>query len=596
MTIKKGNLYTKENKEHYDLIGFTANSVIRKDGNLVMGAGSAKTVKDAYENSPKVFGERIKDKSVFHIEIVKELKLLALQTKIDWKDDSDINLVKESLNKLFTYATENPNLKIAIPFPGISNGNLKKETITPLLKNIPNNIDVWELPRQLIGLDFKFGMHIPANDEREDCHLVKEIRVYDDGTKEPAIRMVKNFKRPFYITKNHYQNHEQKKEFEDINKVHTYYSTQSQLANSIARKLNMTGYRRNSMRDVRDSPFLYGIDVSGTTILHKMYKTKYPNCINPYTVCVLDIETDIATNQITVMSIAMEGKIFTRMTKKYIGDRSNVEERIKKLFKENIPLPENELDVLINGMDIAIEDDELIMVRSIFNKLHEWKPDIVSVWNVLFDIGKIVNVCKRFDIDPRDIFSDPDIPKEYRVFKVKEGPKKSVKESGKEVPINVQDQWHTIISTSSFYFIDNMCAYSYVRAGSNAVPGGYGLNNILKHKLNLGKLKFESVNILEGSIEWHNHMSKNRPLEYVVYNQWDVLGVLALEKKTKDLSVNMPVLLGYSNFDIFSSGPKKIIDAFYFYGLENKKVIGSKPNQVDADKILGLESWIKKVI
>ena len=348
----------------------------------------------------------------------------------------------------------------------------------------------------------------------------------------------------------------------------------------------MTGYRRNSIRDVRDSPYVYGLDISSNTILHKMYKDKY-DINTPYSVCVLDIESDVETKIITAISIVMGKDVFTAVTKKLVGNITDVENKVKKLFVENIP-ESAKGDVNIK---VEVHDTAMSCIEAVFKVLHIWKPDILAIWNILFDIPMIVAECNRNEIDPKNIFSDPSIPEHLREFKIKEGPKQSVKESGLVVPINIQDQWHTIYTTSSFYIIDAMCAYSYVRAGANAVIGGYSLDNILKHELNLGKLTFKDMPDLIG-VEWHNYMSKNKPLEYIVYNQWDCLGMVELDKKTTDLSTNMPVLNGYSSFDKFSSGPKKIVDALYFYALDNGKVIGSKPNKASDDKILGLDNWI----
>ena len=140
-----------------------------------------------------------------------------------------------------------------------------------------------------------------------------------------------------------------------------------------------------------------------------------------------------------------------------------------------------------------------------------------------------------------------------------------------------------------------MSAYYYIRVGGKLVPGGYGLDNILKYELkdNLGKLKFEGeANIHHSGPKWHDYMVRNMPIEYILYNNWDVMSMTHLDLKTNDLRLNMPMLAGVSSFDIFNSGPKRIVDAMHFFYIERGKLLGSKPTRVDGDKLLGLDSWI----
>ena len=145
MNFKKGNLYTKENREYYDLIGFTANSEVKKNGELVMGAGNAKVVRDTYKGSAKIFGTMIKGNKKFYLKGSKDLGVFAFQTKIKWRDKSHQDIIEKGIKKLTDYAIKHDFLKIALPFPGISNGGLNREDILPFLKVLPNNVDIWEL-------------------------------------------------------------------------------------------------------------------------------------------------------------------------------------------------------------------------------------------------------------------------------------------------------------------------------------------------------------------------------------------------------------------------------------------------------------------
>ena len=145
MNFKKGNLYTSEAIKEYDWVGFTANSKINKAGALIMGAGGAKACKDLYTGVELTFGKKIVDGEEFNVKTSIKHKVFALQTKVDWREKSNIALVSRSINRLKELLDAYPELTFACTFPAIQNGGLKREDILPMLKLLPNNIDIWEL-------------------------------------------------------------------------------------------------------------------------------------------------------------------------------------------------------------------------------------------------------------------------------------------------------------------------------------------------------------------------------------------------------------------------------------------------------------------
>jgi len=443
---------------------------------------------------------------------------------------------------------------------------------------------------KLIGRECKFVIHLPeVKGLRDDTHFIKEVLHYDDKTTKINLQTIKNFKRPFYVTKPHFQNHKQKKEFELESRVNTYYSTQSRLANNIAVRIGKNGYFKNSMRDVVDNQFLYGVDIKSSSIIKKIYQEKYPDCNTESTVCALDIENDIDTGVISIISIAMYDKLYTVINKSLVDGIKDIDTKLKDLYDKWMP----DTDI-INGCvtrEYDIFDNELELVMNIFKKVHEWQPDFLAIWNINYDLPVMMRVLDKYGVKHEDVFSDPSLPDEFKYFRYKEGQKQRVTESGRVMAINPEQQWHYAYCTSSFIFIDAMCAYSYVRVGQAAVPGGYGLDNVLRHNKINTKLKFDDDSKYKGA-DWHKYMVKNKPLEYIIYNQYDILSMLELENKTKDLTTSLPILAGISDFDIFNSGPKKIVDGLHFFYLQNKRVLGTKPSKIVDDKVLGLDNWI----
>ena len=145
MLLKRGNIF--DDYDALDFVGITTNSILNKKGELVMGAGIAKTAKGICPELPSMFGSQIKDKGVeggFY-GLLLAGKYVAFQTKRDWRDNSDIQDVIRSINMLKRGAEKYPNSKFGLPFPAINNGGLKTSDILPHISHLPDNVTVYHL-------------------------------------------------------------------------------------------------------------------------------------------------------------------------------------------------------------------------------------------------------------------------------------------------------------------------------------------------------------------------------------------------------------------------------------------------------------------
>lgn len=450
--------------------------------------------------------------------------------------------------------------------------------------------------KNIKGIEAKFIIHKPGKYDREnwrfgdDIHYVKEKIHYTDGTYEKRLKRILNYERPFWITLENYRNHKSKKEQEDIKYLSKHMSTETELWKNIATRLGSMYLGKTDKRSVCDNPYIYGCDVNSRVFLKKEYLTKYPDTFSRYDVATLDIETDIDTNTITMVSIAREWEIVTIILKDFISKELDYENRLNGLFKKYIPL-EHEVKVTYK-----VVDEELDILKEVMKVAHEWQPDLLAVWNLDYEITMFMELCKKYNVNIEDYFSDPSIPKEDRFFVYKRGKDFKVTASGKRHTFEPKDKWNVVIAPSSFYWIDPMCTYNFLRTNSKKVPTGYSLDSILGHELgsNFKKLKFPHLTEegLNGA-EWHKNMSKFHPLEYIIYNQWDVLSMLVLDAKIKDLNTSLPVLSDINPYDIFNSGPKKIVNQMLFVGLENGVVLGTNGMNTDEEhETLGLNDWI----
>ena len=116
---------------------FRSNGIIRKGGLAVMGAGIAKYARDNLAGIDAVLGSMLTkygNHAYFlgsFTDMHRQIKSLApsifvvsMPTKNDWRDPSDINLIKQSAHELMALADRNNLRKLYLPAPGCSNGRL----------------------------------------------------------------------------------------------------------------------------------------------------------------------------------------------------------------------------------------------------------------------------------------------------------------------------------------------------------------------------------------------------------------------------------------------------------------------------------------
>lgn len=147
MNIINENLYTSG----VDIKGFTSNGVVKGNGELVMGAGTAKQVKILHPNLPLLFGTMLKTSfrkvnGTYRYGYLydEDTSIIAVQTKYHYKDASDVELIEYSLELLNKFAQLHSNKLIGIPFPGIGEGKLNKNDVLFLLEALPTNVLVFE--------------------------------------------------------------------------------------------------------------------------------------------------------------------------------------------------------------------------------------------------------------------------------------------------------------------------------------------------------------------------------------------------------------------------------------------------------------------
>lgn len=442
-----------------------------------------------------------------------------------------------------------------------------------------------------LSYECRFAFYSKSNQSDDDIHFVKEIQHFADGTTKPTTRIIKNKKFPFYVTKKGAQNHSSKKEAEKIDNLIKYESTATKLTTNAARALGMSWFN-GSLRDLHKNPYIYGTDMLSTTRVKMSYMQKWPDKITPYTVACFDTETDVlyGSDQILMATVSFKERVFTAVQKSFVTGYVDVENRLQQLASLYIG---DDIKARNIKIEFIIVDTELDVVKRCMEKSHEWQPDFLAVWNLSFDMNKIIEACDRAKVAPETILNDPSVPDEYKTFKFKMGAAKKVTASGKVMNYKPSQRWHSVNSPASFYWIDAMCAYRQIRTGRPEEPS-YALDAILEKNIKRNKLKFEQASEYT-DLEWHKFMQKNHPLEYIIYNVFDCVGMEILDEKTLDLSLTLPMFARATDFGNFNSQPKRLCDDLYGFYMERGWVFGTTSSEMaeeEDEETAKLSDWI----
>ncbi len=127
------------------------NGVVRGDGALVMGAGAAKALAQAYPHLPRVFGRMARSEprmGNWHLygllvtQVAPGLYTGLFQSKGDWKAPADLSLIAYSARKLAEWLKENPGLEAHLAFPGVGLGGLEEEEVLEVLEPVLGDLPV----------------------------------------------------------------------------------------------------------------------------------------------------------------------------------------------------------------------------------------------------------------------------------------------------------------------------------------------------------------------------------------------------------------------------------------------------------------------
>lgn len=419
--------------------------------------------------------------------------------------------------------------------------------------------------------------------DRDDAVIVKRYKHMPDGTRVPEMHIHENVIRNYWITKPAFQKHQNGKlEYEYLNRLNKYSSNQRMLVRNIQQKLGMIPSSKTQLRSICNSPFVYGVDKDIVCLAGDKYKENFPD-IQPYDyeVGCMDTETNVVdgSNDLIIKSFYSGNKAVVAIDQDWLHDKRLTEKEILDFINENVP----EVKELNIDVEIALKPTPAECVIHCVNRAHEWKPDYIGFWNINFDMPLVIKTLEDEGFDPADIFSDPSVPKHYRYFRYKEGQTSKLTDSGKYKPLAPSEQWHTVFTPASFYFIDPSSTYRCLRRQKS--EPSYSLEYITTKVVGKGKLKPKIGNLeqYEGTLKWHYEMQKNHQLWYIAYALVDVIQPVLMDRKLGDLSKKLPTLSMGSHPKDFNSNPRRLCDQLHNFFLENGAVAGTTGSDMESE-------------
>lgn len=404
--------------------------------------------------------------------------------------------------------------------------------------------------------------------DHENAVGVKEkiIVEYDDGTKEyrDNLKVYEDPKRPFWVTKPEFRNHEDKKEFEDLDKCERFICKDSELEEKLAQAIGFySRYRTPNLKQLCSNPYVYGADIDTQTIIKQAYLESVPvGTLAVFTRGALDIECEMVDDKrIILITFIHERKIYSVALKTFMKIYIN-----EGVYKDaNLEDAKTLVDSLLGNyikdnnfeLEMHIEETELGLIKWIFDKVHECKTDFIGVWNLGFDIPKIIERIQELGADPAEIMCHPDVEKRFRFV--------DWYEDKAEVQ-HFTDKWHWLTVSGYSQFLDSMCLYARLRKVSGR-ESSYSLDEIGQKELGQGKLHF-------GAITNHQMAQKKNFLKYWAYNINDVLVMMLMEFKNNDMTA-LSGLSGVSLLSQFSRQTIMVRNNAFAYGKQRGKIPAS---------------------
>lgn len=428
------------------------------------------------------------------------------------------------------------------------------------------------------GHAYIHGVYV-HNKERDTCGIVANVKNVETG--ESILHVCKEPQYPFWVTKQGLRTHTDKKEYAPIVELDRFIAPIHRFPEAIMRALGERPGGYINPKRVNDSPYVYGCDISPTVLMKYVYRKACAKLPIVYNVGALDIEQDVTgSNEINAISY-VDGKthkVFCGGLKRFMKGKDEAElHRLYEKHKREVfdkitnKIARASFEKLPYTVEFKVFDDEVDMITWCFRKMHECKPDFCAVWNEGFDIPTIMDRLKFRNVDIRDVFCHPDVPRELRYVRFVPGKIKPGQ--------HITDKWDWLHCAGYTQFYDAMCLYGRLRKALER-ESKYTLDAVMEKVLGSGKMEF-------GDYVTHWDMQTYAFPKYCVYNVFDSILTQLSDEATTDVR-NMLNLSAGSDLSDFDKQTVQLKNKFYEYCLVKNCVPSSVGNNLlkDYDRLI----------
>lgn len=128
----------------------TTNSTIKGNGELVMGRGIALQTKRYISVAPLQLGKIIRNNGfelkVYGLIVIRlrhDFYFGAFQVKTLFRHQADVDIIRNSTNRLNEWCKTHNDIEINLNYPGIGNGKLPISIVEPIISILPDNVRIW---------------------------------------------------------------------------------------------------------------------------------------------------------------------------------------------------------------------------------------------------------------------------------------------------------------------------------------------------------------------------------------------------------------------------------------------------------------------
>lgn len=401
------------------------------------------------------------------------------------------------------------------------------------------------------------------NDCKDDTLLI----TYKDKNHKKCVRMIKNPQMEIYFAKPEVRSQFlTAREYLEIDKTYSKTVKAKQVLRTIYGELkNCTDKQSQIMKSIYDQayntdnrqaakeifkwPYTLMSDMSVEEYYRVMLGYHY-NTVRNHIIdkAFLDIEADIyglssseqaanmdKVNACTVIfnfdsnrQVPIKPQVFTFLLRdhKRYPQQKDFEDRLDE-FIETCHKEFDHQTVVKDGKERVIDfeadyhiklyDHERDLLVAIFETINHYRPDMVSVWNIAYDVPKMAARMELNGLNYVDVMCDPAFPKDCRFVEMNIDNRAS---------IDIADRKTFIRMASTTCWNDQMQSYAGIRKGRKAY-GSNKLDNISTIELGVGKLKFpKGVDVSNAAIKEY--------WTFVLYNITDVIRQVLIDIVTND--------------------------------------------------------------